>query len=330
MKLGKQYTIIIARKARRRLDSALGFTRTATLPGFNNAPLNIVGNLFYQGIIKGAITNRASSLAFNFFLALFPAIIFLFTLISYVPIDNFQDQLLNIIKDITPNNAYTATRATIEDIIRHKRGGLLSLGFIFALYFSTNGINAMIEGFNRSYHSIETRTFLKQRAVALILTILLSMLLLVSITTMILSETVLDYLVKWHVLKHKSIYYLILSGKWLVILAMFFFGTSFLYYFGPSRKRKWRFFSPGATLATLLCLLVSLGFTYFVNHFGQYNKLYGSIGTLIVVLLWLYFNSISLLLGFELNASIDNAGKNYKKAPSPEKNKNILKNDPVL
>lgn len=294
---------------RDKVNDLFSFSRKVTLPGFKELPLSIVAGYFYKGIIKGAITNRASSLAFNFFLALFPAVIFLFTLISYVPVDGFQDQLLGLIKQLLPKNAYQATRATIEDIVRHKRGGLLSVGFIFALYFSTNGINAMIEGFNRSYHAIETRSFLKQRVVALILTLILAFLLLFSISLIIFSEAILSYFLKWGILKKGILLFLVLTGKWLVLLAFFFFGISLLYYFGPSRKRKWRFFSPGSTLATLLCILVSLGFSFFVNNFGQYNKIYGSIGTLIVVLLWIYFNALALLTGFELNASIEHASK---------------------
>jgi membrane protein len=157
---------------REKFTGFVDFTRKVTLPGFHGLPIYAVGVLFYKGIVKGSITNRASSLAFNFFLALFPAVIFLFTLISYVPVNDFQDQLLGIIRNIMPDNAYQAARSTIEDIVKHKRGGLLSFGFILALYFSTNGINALIESFNQTYHSIETRSFLKQRVIALILTVL--------------------------------------------------------------------------------------------------------------------------------------------------------------
>ncbi len=312
------------------ISSPLKVIKNLHLPGLKGLPFGEVWNLFFKGIINGAITTRASSLAFNFFLALFPAILFLFTLISYIPIENFQEQLISLIKDLTPTNAYEAIRSTIEDIIKHKHGGLLSFGFIFTLYFSTNGINAMIEGFNKSYHTLETRSFLKQRVVALILTIILSLLLLIAITLMIFTETALDYFVQLGFIKDKFTYYLVLSGKWIVILAIFFFGISFLYYFGPSRKIKWRFFSAGSILATLLCIIVSVGFTYFVNNFGQYNKIYGSIGTLIVVLLWIYFNSINLLLGFELNASIDVTLKKMKSAPDKKEYKNRLINDPSV
>lgn len=295
-------------------------------PGMDGLPLSFVAKFFVKGILKGAITTRASSIAFNFFLALFPAVIFLFTLIAYIPVEHFQDQLLDMIKNIMPTNAYEATRSTIVDIVKHQRGGLLSFGVVLALYFSTNGVNAIIEGFNKSYHSVETRSFLKQRIIALILTIILCFLVMFSISLMIFSETVLDYMVSFGIVRDRFIYVLLQSGKWIIILSQFFFGISFIYYLGPSRKMKWRFFSAGSILATLLCIIVSLGFTYFVNHFGQYNKLYGSIGTLIVVLLWIYFNSINLLLGFELNASVELANKKMKRHIEGQQHHNKLIN----
>jgi membrane protein len=282
------------------------------IPNHDGLPVSEVYPIFFKGIYNGSINSRASALSFNFFLALFPAIIFLFTLIAYIPIKDFQEQLLSMIEGLMPKNAYEATRDTIVDIVKHKKGGLLSIGFITAMYFSTNGINALIESFNKTTHVVETRSFIKQRIVAFILTFILSILILSSITLMVFGETTLNYLLKWGILKDKLLFYVLQVAKWIIVLSLFFFGISFLYFMGPSRKMKWRFFSAGSIVATLLCLLVSFGFTYFVNNFGQYNKLYGSIGTLIVILLWIYFNSINLLIGFELNASIDSASKKYK------------------
>lgn len=284
-------------------------TRKVVLPGFDGLPLYDVASFFFRGIHKGALTTRASSLSFNFFLALFPSVIFLFTLIPYVPIHHFQDHLLGIIQDILPKTAYKATQTTIEDIIKHKRGGLFSVGFLFALYFSTNGIHAMMESFNKTYHEIETRFPWKQRLISIMLTILLSFLLFTAIALLIGSESTLRYFVKIGLLKSKITYFMISSGKWIIIIAFFLCAISFLYYFGPAKRKRFRFISAGSTLATMLSLAMSLGFAYFVNNFGRYNKLYGSIGTLVVILLWIYFNSIVLLIGFELNASIDNAKK---------------------
>lgn len=285
-------------------SSLIGISKRLILPGFDGMSINYVSRFFIRGIQKGSITSRASSLSFNFFLALFPAIIFFFTLIPYVPIPHFQDQLLELIKNVLPTNAYETTRSTIEDIIKHQRGGLLSFGFIAALYFATNGVHAMIDAFNKTFHTIETRSFIKQRLISLILTVLLSFLVVTAIILMITNEYFIKWVVQHGFLKNKTQILVVLSAKWLIITALLFFTISFIYYFGPSRKKKWRFISAGSTLATILSILTSVAFSYFVNNFGQYNKLYGSVGTLIVVLLWIYFNSLILLIGFELNASI--------------------------
>lgn len=291
----------------------VGYTQRVALPGFDKLPIYDVADFFFTGIQRGSVVTRAQSLAFSFFLAIFPAIIFLFSLIPYIPIQNFQGQLLQLIQDVLPKNAYDSARTTIEDIIKIQRGGLLSVGFVLAFYFTTNGFMTMMRGFNSSYHIDETRSPLKQRFVALILTIILAILVIISTTLIIFSEIATKYLVKHSILKTKTQVALLLLGKWIVVLALFFFAISFLYYYAPSIRRRWRFISAGSTFATLLSVIVSTGFAYFVNNFGQYNKIYGSIGTLIVIMLWIYFNSLILILGFELNASIDNAKKQVRK-----------------
>jgi membrane protein len=285
------------------------FMKNSKLPGFDGLSMHDVAVFFIQGIRKGGITTRASAIAFNFFLALFPAIIFFFNLIPYVPIDNFQEELLKNISDLLPHNAYQATKSTIEDIILHQRGGLLSIGFLFALYFSTNGIDSMIDAFNRTYHSMESRTWWQQRAISLFLTLTLAFLFIIATALIIFSEAGLNYLIELDYIQKDIVYYMIQAGKWIIVLFLLLTAISFLYFFGPSQKKTWRFISPGSLLATFLILLASLGFSFFANNFGQYNKLYGSIGTLIVILLWIYLNSLVLLIGFELNASIKKARK---------------------
>ncbi len=272
------------------------------LPGFEGLPLYDVATFFFKGIYEGAITTRASSLAFNFFLAIFPSIIFLFTLIPYVPIANFQNTLFDLLRDVMPKAAFEASEETITDIIKNQHGGLLSVGFLSALFFSTNGVNSMIDGFNNSYHAMETRSIFKQRLVSLQLVLITTLLLLAAITFIIYSEVILSKLPLG-----VGSYYPLQIGRFLVLFMLFFIVISFNYYLGPASKTGWKFFSAGSIFATVLSLLTSMAFAYFVNHFGNYNKLYGSIGTLIIVLLWIYFNSIVLLLGFELNVSIYSA-----------------------
>jgi membrane protein len=251
------------------------------------------------------LTNRAASLAYNFMLALFPAIIFLFTLIAYIPVDNFQEYLLSLFAQILPTNAYDAFQSTIFDIIKIQNGKLLSIGFITALYFATNGVSNLMQAFNKSSLILETRTWLKRRFVALILTVTISIALLVAIVIMIAGQSVIGY-VKDRLNSDAHFWFLLIAfSRWIIILLIFFVSICILYRYGPSNKQKWKFVNPGSILATSLAILTSVGFTYYTNNFSSYNKVYGSIGTLIVVMIYLYLNSLILLIGFELNASVD-------------------------
>lgn len=278
--------------------------RNITLPFFDNVPLYDVAVFFWKGIVDGDITTRASAIAFNFILAIFPAIIFVFTLMPYIPVEHFQQQLLDLLEGVLPNNAFLAIRETIEDILTRPRGGLLSFGFLAAFFFSTNGIVSIITAFNGTTHAIETRSWINQRLVALALAIILTVLTTISIVMITLSQSVMHFFVVKGILHKNLTYYLLLGGKWLIICALFFFSYAFLFYYAPARRTKFRFISAGGTLTTLLTIITSIGFSYYINNFGEYNTLYGSIGTLVVVMMSIYFNSLMLLIGFELNVSI--------------------------
>lgn len=274
--------------------------------GFSGLSIYDVAIFFLKGLMEGAITTRASSLAFNFFLAFFPSIIVFFTLIPYIPIEGLQDTLMELLSVVLPPSTNEITFATLDDIINNPRGGLLSVGFILALYFSTNGINSLIEAFNSSYHIREIRPLIKQRILSLGLTILLSVMLIIAIGLIIFGTVVVNYLVETEIITTGAAD-LIIYGKWIVMLAMLFFGISILFCLGPALKSKWKLFTSGSIFATIFIIITSVGFNYYIQNFSQYNKLYGSIGTLMIILLWMYFNSIILLTGFELNASISNA-----------------------
>ncbi len=291
----------------RKAETITGYARKRTIFGFAGIPIYYVASYFFKGIAEGSLTTRASSIAFNFFLAIFPAIIFIFTLIPYIPIDNFQEELILLIADVMPQNAYSTIQETLEDIIRNQRSSLLSLGFVAALIFSTNGISSMISAFNASIHVKESRTWLEERFISIVLVIILAFLLTTAIILVAFSHYFTDFLVSHNFITSDGTLLLLILGKWIIILGLFFFTISFLYYFAPARRRRWRFFSSGATFATIFCIIGSLGFSFYVNNFGQYNKLYGSIGTLIVILMWIYYNALILLTGFELNISIQHA-----------------------
>ena len=280
--------------------------------GFDGLSIYDVTRFFWKGLMQGAITTRASSLAFNFFLAFFPSIIVFFTLIPYIPINGLQETLMELLSVVLPPSTNEITFNALDDIINNPRGGLLSIGFVLALYFATNGINSLIEAFNASFHIREVRSLIQQRILSLGLTLLLSIMLIIAISSIIFGKSAINYLTEYELISNNS-GELILYGKWLIILLMLFIGISILFHLGPSIKSKWKLFTPGSILATLGIIITSIGFNYYINHFSQYNKIYGSIGTLMIILIWMYFNSIILLTGFELNASISNAkGKRDK------------------
>lgn len=276
------------------------------LPLFEGLSLYDVLSFFFRGIIEGRVTNRAGSVAYSFFIALFPFIIFLFTLIPYFNVDTLQQEIFNMLYRVMPPDTFDAAQSTIQDVLENKRGGLLSFGFIFALLFATNGVNSLISNFNHSAHQLETRGFWKQQLVAILLTSVITILFLVAVVLIIFSSTVLNEILSFMRLDTISPF-IVESVRFLLMLLVVMLIITVLYNYGPAKRREWRFISPGAILATVLIIVSSIGFSFYVSNFSQYNKLYGSIGTLLVILLWIYINALVLILGFELNASIASA-----------------------
>lgn len=278
--------------------------RKIVLPGFDGLPLFNVLRFFGKGLFEGRLTMRASAISFDFFLAIFPAIIFFFTIIPFVPITDFQPTLLETLQGVIPATLWTHVSSTLEEIIIRPRSDLLSLGFILALYFSTNGINTVIEGFNTTYHDMEYRSWFRQRLLSVFLLFVISILVIILISLSIVGGHVMKWLVDEGFLTNNFTIIVIQVIRWILIISLFLFTNSFLYYFAPAKKREFRFISAGSTLSAALLILTSYGFNYYIENFGRYNALYGSIGTLLVFMLWIYFNSNVVLIGFELNASI--------------------------
>lgn len=286
----------------------LYFSKKIIVPGFDGMPLYDVAKFFIHGLMEGSVASRASSIAFSFFLAIFPMIIVFFTLIPFVPIQDFQNSLLSFINNVIPDQAEPLIQSTMIDIIHRPRGQLLSLTFLLTIFFATNGIDSIIDAFNVTVHTIETRSWLKQKLIAILLFFLISIILIISIVMLTTGSILLEYLVEKNILTGVITYYLLGAGKWIILLAMFFFTISFIYYLAPARASKFRFISAGSSLATALTAISTVGFNFYVSNFSSYNALYGSIGTLLIVLVWIYFNALILLIGFELNASIRRAG----------------------
>ncbi|MBE5318640.1 YihY/virulence factor BrkB family protein [Pedobacter sp. MR2016-19] len=288
------------------------WTKECILPGFSPLPLYTVATFFFREIGKDALVNKSSSLAYSFMLAIFPGIIFLFTLIPFIPIKGFQDQLLNLIQLVLPHNAFDAFETTLKDIIKKQNTGLLSFGFLSALFFATNGVKNLMKAFNKSSLIIETRGWIKQRLIALVLTVIICFSIIICISAMALGEVLLNKINDELHLKDSFLVYTIKFTRWALLAILYFITISILYRYGPSHTKKWRLFSAGSWLATILAFLTIWGFSFYINHFASYNKVYGSIGTLIVVMIWLYLNSLILLIGFELNASVDVSKRSVK------------------
>lgn len=277
----------------------------ATLPGFEGIPIKKVAKVFVKELQKDKIGPRASAVSFNFLLAFFPFIIFIFSLIPVIPIEGLQEEIFELLKSILPEEAFLLARETIEETISKKRVDLLSFGFLAMILFSTNGVNAMLKTFSKINPAFKARSFLREYGVALILTLMLSFLFVLSVSLAIFGSYLIRLLLsKLGVEDSQVLYYILLSLKWLFIILIYFLAISFIYYFGPALKTKWKFISLGGTVATILSISASLGFGFYVQQFGQYNKLYGSIGTVMMIMVWMYINSLVLMLGFELNNSI--------------------------
>ena len=274
------------------------------LPGFDGIPISQVIRFVMKGFRRGVLVTRASSIAFNLLMAILPGTIFLFTLIPFIPIPNFQEELVKLFESIMPVNAFSFMETTIVDVVTNKSGVLLLFMFIATVFFSTNGIHAVIHAFVVSSHTFKSRTWRSQRKVSILLLFIVLMMIALAGFLVIFGKTSMNRLMELGILERKMVFYMVVFLKWLVVVGLLFLAISFLYYFAPAKKADFRFISPGSTLATILFIVTSLGFSAYVNSMGQYNKLYGWIGTLMVILVWLYLNSIALLIGFELNLCI--------------------------
>ena len=276
-------------------------------------------------MMRDNITTRANSVAFSLFLAIFPFIIFLFTLLPYLfaPEDfstflgnilpqssslpatgSYVDILQEYLSSVLPTNANQYLLGIIEGIVGIKREGLLSLGFFLAIFFASSGMLTIMYGFDKSYEeSFKTRGYFKKRLVAVSLTVLLSVLFIASFIFLIIGNLILGYISERLGLANSSVWMISLM-KSISAVMLLYVGITIIYKYGPTLKKRIPFINPGSILATVLSILTSFAFSYFINNFGRYNELYGSIGALIVIMLWLQFNAFVILIGYELIASI--------------------------
>jgi membrane protein len=267
--------------------------------------------IFIEKITNDEILERANGVAFSFTMAIFPAIIFLFSLTAYI--HNFvpvvtQEGIMDFFSQLMPQSMFTTIEFTIQDIVSNTRGGLLTFGALFSLLLATNGMMTLIKAFNSCYSTLEKRSYLKARLTATALTVMLAFVLFLAIILLIIGQFALDFIMEFQLVNLQgSEVFLIVTLRFVVMFLVFFIAISFIYYFAPAVHYNWRFFSIGSLVATFFVLMTSYGFSYYITNFGTYNKLYGSIGALIALMVWIYLISNILLVGYEINASIHQA-----------------------
>ena len=284
------------------VNSLVKLGKKIKVPGLEGMSLFDVIEMYVIGIVEGALTTRASGIAYSFFMAIFPFLLFILTLIPYVPIDGAQEGLLSIISDVLPPKTFDAVDTVIIDIINNQYGGLLSFGFLGSIFLMTNGVNAIFGGFEFSYHVKEIRNIFRAYFIAMFVSFVIVAFLLTTVVIIIFFELILKDYVTLAWLDDNLIWIQLVRGS--IFLAMIFITVSMLYHYGVKEGKYSRFFSPGAVFTTVLSVLSFYLFGFYVTEFAKYNELYGSIGTLLILMLFIWLNAIILLLGFELNASI--------------------------
>jgi membrane protein len=272
------------------------------LPGFNGLSLYDLLEIYVTGIIKGTFSSRASSIAYSFFVAIFPFLLFILNLISYIKVEGFQQRFLAFINELLPAQTHDFFFPIIADIALTQRTGLTYFAFFLSLFLAANGVNAIFSAFENSYLVKINRAFLRQYMVALAISIFLSLLLLTTVGVILYGEYVISELKGYEVIANDIFWINVLQLS--VFIFMIYIAIAMLYHFGVKEGRHTRFFSVGALLTTLLFLLTTYLFGIYINNFSNYNELYGSIGALLIMLFYIWINSNLLLLGFELNISL--------------------------
>ncbi|PRY85527.1 YihY/virulence factor BrkB family protein [Mongoliibacter ruber] len=279
---------------------------------FGNPDQNLydVGRIFLEQVRKDEISERAGAMAFSFTVAMFPLLLFLLNIIPYIGMffKNVTTQnILLFINEFIPESIYQEAEATIMDIVSRPRQSLLSIGFFLALFLATNGVVSMMNAFNAVYRTKENRSFWTTRLIAVAIVMILVLTICGAVVIMILGGSVLYQISEWEIVSSNLYYYMLTAFRFVVLLSVFTVATAFIFRFAPAVHDKWRFFSVGSVTAGFLINFGFYLFTFYLNNFATYNKLYGSIGAMIAVMLWLFITSLIILVCFEINVSLDKA-----------------------
>lgn len=287
------------------------FLKKIKLPGFEGMSLYHLLELYIVGIAQGALTTRASSIAFSFFTAIFPFLIFILILIPYIPVEGFREEFMVFLESfLPPQTSDFFFKNIFEDVENTSSVGLLSSVFLLSIFLMANGVSAVFSGFENSYHTQFNRNFIKQYFFSLGIAILLALLLILTVVVLGYFEIyVIQNLEDYGYIEEEQGKFGIKLAKYLFFVLMVYLSISIMYYFGTKEGRHSKFFSIGALFTTLLILLTSYLFGIYIENFSRYNELYGSLGALLILLFYIWLNSNVLLLGFELNASLNQLKK---------------------
>ena len=280
------------------------WTKISVLPFSKDISLFEFGKYLYLGIVDGNVAMKASAVAFNLFMALFPTILFFFTLIPYVPFPGFQTTLLDILSEVIPDSIWITVETTIKDILLIKHSGLLSIGFITAFYFATNGVSSLIDSLNTSHYAEESRSWIKQRLIAILLLAIESVLIIIAILLISFGEYFITLISQYNIITSDFGILVVQLFRWFIIVALLLFSISFTYYWSPFERKQYTLITVGSVVATLLTIATTVGFGYYAANLARYNALYGSIGTLLLFLFWIYLNAFVVIFGFEINSAI--------------------------
>lgn len=283
-----------------------------TLPGLDGVAVYDVYKFFMFEIRQNSLSIRSRAIAYSFFLSLFPAILFIFSLVPYIlgfyDPDNVNSYIIGLVKSISPSqDVFKFLWAQIGPLVTeftHRRPSVLTGTFLLTLFLSSNGVVAMMNSFNKTYDTHHKRSAIMTRLVALKISVLLVVLFTFSIVLIILGQNILEWVFTLLHIHDSFTRMLFIFIRYVSIILLFFFSISLIYYYGPAVKKKYRFISTGSTIATVLSILTSIVFSYYLNHFARYSKLYGPIGTVLAILIWLNLNAFVLLIGYEINVAI--------------------------
>lgn len=288
------------------LTGIKNFLLKAKFPGTEVSWYDVLGK-FVARLVNYDIDQRATSVAYGFTLALFPLILFLFTLIPYIPIPDLDTQIMGFIHEFVPGGIYEFTEQTIRDIVSRPQAGVLSFGFLLAIYGATNGMVSLMRSFNMLHGKADNRGFFQTRGTAIMLMVFMAIVLFLSIVLVIVGDAVMAFVTRLEILNDNFTVLVLNLLRYFISFASLTFGVAIIYRFAPDVKLKLRFINFGTILASLLILLSTYGFSFYLSNFSSYNKLYGSIGTIIALMLWLYLLALILIFGYEINVSVQDA-----------------------